>query len=231
MTRRFAISLAAATLLALAAAGAQAQPVPGDETTSPKAAMADSAAAAADSAAAERGAIAPAGDAAEAEPPDTLAAPRRAHRDPLDSDRFEVGAASVKGPFDLLGTFGYERFLLEAGPFEHLLHAEVTYGKSGYLKEGTLAAGWLLRPLRSYKAARRIRPIVEVGPELHLVFQAADITGFSDTAFHTRAYIKTHGIIGVEALVTRRWGIVVRGGASVPNHRPLDYAQAAIFLR
>jgi hypothetical protein len=234
--RRFFLGLAAAALLSLGApGGATAQPVPGQETPPPPAPP-DSAAA-----------IAPADSAATAAPadtsatlapgalgiihPDTLTAARRVRRDPFETDRFELGVATVKGPLGAIETFAYHRFLLERGPFEHSLHVEVSYGKSDYLTEGTASVAYLLRPTRSYRQEWRVRPIVEAGPAVHVTFQAADIVGFSDTAFHTRGFVKTEGYLGLEALLSRRWGVVVRGRMSVPDHRPLDYAQAAIFLR
>lgn len=233
--RRLLLGIAAASLLSLGVPGdASAQPVPGEETAPPPAAPDSAAFAPADSAET----AAPADTSATLVPgafgiihPDTVSAPRRARRDPLETDRFELGVATVKGPFDAIGTFAYHRFLLERGPFEHSLHVEVSYGKSGYLSEGTASVAYLIRPTRSYRQTSRVRPIVEAGPAVHVAFQAADIVGFSDTAFHTRSFVKTEGYLGVEALLSGRWGLVVRGRMSVPDHRPFDYAQAAIFLR
>lgn len=232
---------AVATLLALVPLRvAHAQPVPGDDTAPPLTAPPDSAAAATDSTGATadstagaplRGVTVPFNWSPASSPPDTTSVPHRARRDRLELDRFELGVASVKGPFDLLGTFAYHRFLFEGGPFEQSMHIEVSYGKAGYLKEGAVSLGYLLRPLATYRPSWRIRPIVEGGPALHVVFQAAEIVGFSENAFHEHAYLKSHGILGLEALLTDRWGIVVRGRITAPAHRPLDYAQAAIFLR
>ncbi|MGE5177160.1 MAG: hypothetical protein ACM3JJ_12405 [Hyphomicrobiales bacterium] len=242
LSRAFALApalLALAVLAALVPPGvAHAQPVPGETPPPPLAAPADSTAA--DSLAAPgdttnatplQGVTLPARAMEQPTAPDTLTVPRRERRNPLDIDRFELGVATVKGPFDALLTFGYHRFVMSGGPFDQWVHVEVSYGKAGYLKEGALNADYLFRPKATYKESWRIRPIVEGGPGFHMVFQVADIVGFSDSAFHTHAYLKTHGILGVEGLITRRWGVVVRGRISVPAHRPLDYAQAAIFLR
>jgi hypothetical protein len=231
---RWVPALLAAAFVALGPARwAEAQPVPGEDTAPPIAAPSDSTGAVVDSTTGEplRGVIVPLAGATAANAPDTTSTPRRARRDPLEVDRFELGAAMVKGPFDALVTFGYHRFLLEGGPFEQSLHVEASYGKAGYLTEGAVSVGYFFRPLGTYRTSWRIRPIVEAGPAFHIVLQSASIEGFGESAFHEHAYLKTHGILGLETLITSRWGVVVRGRISAPAHRPLDYAQAAIFLR
>ena len=161
------------------------------------------------------------------------AAPASETRDDrrLDRDRFEWGVAAVQGYFDGLGTFAYRRFLREGGPFQQNLAIELEAGKKGYLSEGSVGLLFLFRPLRTFRPEWRLRPLLEFGPGGHLVIQVADIEGFADTGFHSHAYAKMHAYAGVEALITRRWGILVRGRFTTPADRPLDYAQAAIFLR
>ena len=148
-----------------------------------------------------------------------------------ERDRFEFGAAVPEGYFDVLGTFAYRRLIYTSRVFSQSMQAEVTGGIQDYLTEGSLSLYYFLRPLKFYKEEWRVRPLLEVGPGLHIVVQTADIEGFSETAFHTRAYFKTHGYAGAEFLLSPKFGFLVRGRLSVPAHRPLDYAQAAIFLR
>lgn len=137
----------------------------------------------------------------------------------------------MQGFFDVGGSFAYRRYLGERWPFERAIMGELTGTKKSYLTEGTLSVFWLFRPLRSYRTSRRIRPIIEGGPGGHLVFQGAKVEGFDRSAYKAHVYLKTHAYAGVEVLATRRWGFLVRGRVSVPSHKPLDYAQAAIFLR
>ena len=175
----------------------------------------------------------PASDFAPVEPvePPSAASVAAADDQQLDRDRFEWGVAAVQGYFDGLGTFAYRRFLREGGPFQQNFVVELEAGKKGYLSEGAISLLYLFRPLRTFRPAWRIRPLFEVGPGGHLVIQVADIEGFADTGFHSHAYGKMHAYAGVEALISRRWGILVRGRFTTPANRPLDYAQAAIFLR
>ena len=149
----------------------------------------------------------------------------------IDNDRFELGAAIADGPFDLLGTFGYERYVQRGGPFEHWIHVEMTGGATPFLNEGTLSVAYLLRPLRTIRRTWAIRPILEAGPGAHLVVQVAEVQGFGETAFHSRLYVKTHAIAGLETMLGRHWGLVARGRFSVPAHHPFDYAQIALFRR
>ena len=148
-----------------------------------------------------------------------------------ERDRFEVGAAVPDGYFDVVGTFAYRRFIHESGQFEQSMQIEVTGMKKDYLIEGSLSLYYFLRPLITYRPEWRVRPLLEFGPGAHLVVQAADIIGFTETSYRARSYLKTHAYGGVEFLVTRKFGILVRGRLSVPAHHPLDYAQAAILLR
>lgn len=149
----------------------------------------------------------------------------------LDRDRFEWGVAAVPGYFDWIGTFGYRRFLREGGPFQQNVSVEIAGAKKGYLSEGAVSLLYLFRPLRTVRPGWRIRPLLEFGPGGHLVIQVADVAGFDDTGFHTNVYAKMHAYAGLEALISRRWGILVRGRFTFPADRPLDYAQAAVFLR
>lgn len=149
----------------------------------------------------------------------------------LDRDRFEWGVGIVDGYFDWVGTFAYRRFLREGGPFQQHVMIEVAGAKKDYLGEGAVSLLYLFRPLKTVRPGWRIRPLLEFGGGGHLVIQVADIAGFADTGFHTKVYGKVHAFAGLEALITRRWGILVRGRLTTPADHPLDYAQAAIFLR
>lgn len=149
----------------------------------------------------------------------------------LDRDRFEWGVGVVEGYFDWVGTFGYRRFLREGGPFQQNVMVEAAGAKKDYLSEGAVSLLYLFRPIKTVRPGWRVRPLLEFGGGGHLVIQVADIDGFADTGFHTKVYGKLHAFAGLEALITRRWGVLVRGRFTVPAERPLDYAQAAIFLR
>ncbi len=166
-----------------------------------------------------------------APPPTPAPSPDLTDDERLDRDRFEWGVAAVQGYFDGLGTFGYRRYLREGGPFQQNIALELQAGKKDYLSEGAFSLFYLFRPLRTFRPASRIRPLLEAGPGAHLVVQVADIEGFDDTGFHTKAYLKMHAYAGFEALLSRRWGILVRGRLTTPADRPFDYAQAAIFFR
>jgi hypothetical protein len=169
-----------------------------------------------------------------APPPDTpppQPVSSRLQRTAEERDRLELGAAIPRGDFDFLGTFGYRRFIREGGPFEQSILLELGGTAKDHLIEGSLSLYYFFRPLRSYKPEWKVRPIVEVGPGGHVVVQSADIEGFDDSAFHSQGYLKTHLYLGFEVLLSDKLGFLVRGRATVPEHRPLDYAQAAIFLR
>jgi hypothetical protein len=149
-----------------------------------------------------------------------------------DKDRFELGAAVVSGPFDAIGTFGYHRFLRQGGnPFEFWMHLELAGGGRGYLREGAASVAVLMRPTFAIHRDWPIRPILEFGPAGHVVMQVAEIRGFGENSFHTHAYLKTHGYAGFDIPLGARVGLVARGRISIPAHRPLDYAQIALFLR
>jgi len=164
-------------------------------------------------------------------PPPAKPVTSRIGRTGEERDRFELGAAVPEGYFELLGTFAYRRFIHQSSVFDQSMQIELTGTKRDYLTEGTLTLYYFLRPLITYKQEWRLRPLLEIGPGAHLAIQTADIVGFSETGFHARAYLKTHAYGGAEFLLTPRFGFLVRGRFSVPAHRPLDYAQAAIFLR
>jgi len=152
-------------------------------------------------------------------------------RTPEERDRIELGAAMPDDYFDVLGTFGYRRFIRERAPFEQSIQIEVAAGKKDYLTEGALSLYYLFRPLKSYRESWKLRPLLEAGPGAHVVVQSAELTGLNETSFHAHAYLKAHLYGGAEYLLTRRVGFLVRGRITVPAHRPADYAQAAIFLR
>jgi len=223
LTRAGRLALALSTLLIVAAAASAAfaqEATPPDSVAAPVAAPV----------------VAPDSTIDLTPPPaEGTAAPKPAEEEAgserLDRDRFEFGVAVVEGYFDWLGTFGYRRFLREGGPFQQNIVLELEAGKKGYLSEGAFSFLYLFRPLRTFHPEWRLRPLLEAGPGAHLVIQVADIEGFSDTGFHTKVYGKLHAYAGFEALVGRRWGILVRGRLIAPADRPLDYAQAAIFLR
>ena len=219
--RRGALQLLALILLAAAyallAGDACAQPLPESTAATPPAAIASPP---------DTAAIAP--TAAIVPPAAKQIAPPRSGE---ETDRFELGVGAMGGFFDVGGSFAYRRYLGERWPFERTVMCELTGTKRSHITEGTVSTYWLFRPLRSYSMSRKIRPLIEAGPGAHLVFQAADIEGFARSAYEAHVYIKTHAYAGVEVLATRRWGFLVRGRVSIPSHQPLDYAQAAIFLR
>jgi hypothetical protein len=148
-----------------------------------------------------------------------------------ERDRFEFGAGVVRGFFDANGTLAYRRFLSERGALERSLMGELSGTTKNQLTEGVVSLYLLLRPVPTYRQSWRIRPLLEFGPALHTVVQGAKLEGLNRTRFTAHVYAKTHGYAGFEALVTNRFGFLVRGRVSVPSHRPFDYAQAAIFLR
>lgn len=152
-------------------------------------------------------------------------------RTPEERDRIELGAAMPQDYFDVLGTFGYRRFVRERAPFEQSIQIEAAAGKKDYVTEGSLSFYYLFRPLKSYRESWKLRPLLEAGPGAHVVVQSADLVGFTETSFHVHGYLKTHLYAGTEYLLTRRVGFLLRGRISVPAHHPADYAQAAIFLR
>ncbi len=168
---------------------------------------------------------------APATPATPAARPRRGASVGPDLDRVELGAAAVQGYFSTVGTVAYRRFALEHGALQHWVVGEMTGTKRVDLWEGTASAYWMVRHRLTYRPQWRLRPLLEVGPGLHLAVQAARIRGFSTTPFHARVFVKTHAYAGAEFLVTCRLGLLVRGRMTVPNHQPFDYAQAAIFLR
>ncbi len=174
---------------------------------------------------------APPGGAPGTPPAQARPRPRRGASVGPDMDRVELGAATVQGYFSTVGTVAYRRFALEHGLLQHWVMGEMTGTKHVDLWEGTMSAYWLVRHVRTYRPSWRLRPLLEVGPGLHLAVQAARIRGFSTTPFHARVFVKTHAYAGFEFIATRRLGLLVRGRLTVPNHQPFDYAQAAIFLR
>jgi hypothetical protein len=148
-----------------------------------------------------------------------------------ERDRVELGAGVVQGFFDVVGSLGYRRFIGQRGAFERSFHGELTGTAKEHLTEGIASAYLLFRPIGSYRQTWRIRPLIEGGPGLHLVVQAASIEGFQRTNYKAHAYIKSHAYGGFEILVMNRLGFLVRGRLSIPSRHPFDYAQAAIFLR
>ena len=150
---------------------------------------------------------------------------------PEDRDRFEFGAGPVQGFFTVLGSVAYRRWLGQGPVFEQNLMLEVTGSAKDQITEGALGIYVLMRPSFTYKESWRIRPLLEVGPGAHTVVQVASLEGLSRTLYKSQVYVKTHAYAGFEAQISRRFGLLVRGRVSVPSHRPMDYAQAAIFLR
>ena len=148
-----------------------------------------------------------------------------------EQDRFELGAGVVRGFFDANGTFAYRRFLSERGALERSIMGELSGSAKDQLTEGVASFYLLLRPIATYRQSWRLRPLLEFGPSVHTVVQVASLEGLNRTSYKAHVYAKTHAYAGFEALVTPRFGFLVRGRMSVPSHRPFDYAQAAIFLR
>jgi len=146
-------------------------------------------------------------------------------------DRFELGGGVVQGFFDAVGSFGYRRSIGVGQQFERSLMAELTGAAKDQLTEGVLSAYFLFRPLVTFRESWRLRPLVEVGPGVHTVFQVASLEGLNRTRYKSQVYLKAHAYAGFEVLASNRVGFLVRGRLSAPSHRPLDYAQAAIFLR
>ena len=148
-----------------------------------------------------------------------------------ERDRFEFGAGVVRGFFNANGTLAYRRFLSERGALERSLMGELSGTTKNQLTEAVVSIYLLLRPVPTYRQSWRIRPLLEFGPAVHTVVQGASLEGLNRTRYTAHVYAKTHGYAGFEALVTNRFGFLVRGRVSVPSHRPFDYPQAAIFLR
>lgn len=238
---RSATAAALAALLLAAGAGGMARPAraqaPADSVGaaphgSPGAAPRDSVTTPAPaSVAAPATSSAPASTPSDTAGARATARPRRGASVGPDLDRVELGGAAVQGYFSTVGTVAYRRFALERGLLQHWVMGELTGTKRVDLWEGTMSAYWLVRHRATYKPSWRLRPLLEAGPGLHLAVQAARIRGFSTTPFHARVFVKTHAYAGLEFLVSQRFGLLVRGRLTVPNHQPFDYAQAAIFLR
>jgi len=149
----------------------------------------------------------------------------------LDRDRVEIGAGPAEGYFDAVGALGYRRYVRERSGWAQFAVGELSGANKDYLSEGTASVYYFFRNRRTFRPEWRIRPILEGGPGVHLAVQSAHLSGFSERPFHAKVFLKAHAYAGVEALVTPRVGFLVRGRLSVPEHRPLDYAQAAIFFR
>lgn len=199
-------------------------------------APADSAAAAAPAAPAETSAAGRAEAAPDAAAPrDSLPAKSRLRGprfDPgLDRDRVEIGAGPVQGYFDAVGSLGYRRYVRERRGWAQFAVGELSGANQDYLTEGTASAYYLFRNRRTWRPEWRLRPILEGGLGAHIAVQSAHLSGFNERPFHAKAFLKAHAYAGVEALLTPRVGLLIRGRMSVPDHRPLDYAQAAIFFR
>jgi hypothetical protein len=149
----------------------------------------------------------------------------------LDRDRVEIGVGPAQGYFDAVVTLGYRRYVRERRGWAQFAVGELSGSKRDYLTEGVGSAYYLFRNLRTWHPDQRVRPILEAGPGVHLAVQSAHLVGFNERPFHAKVFLKLHAYAGVEALLTPRTGILLRGRVSVPEHRPLDYAQAAIFFR
>jgi hypothetical protein len=150
---------------------------------------------------------------------------------PEDRDRFEFGAGPVQGFFGILGNVSYRRWLGQGPVFEQSLMLEVSGSAKDQLTEGALGIYLFMRPSFTYKESWRIRPLLEFGPAAHTVVQVASLEGLSRTLYKSEVYVKTHAYAGFEVVLSRKVGFLVRGRISAPSHRPMDYAQAAIFLK
>jgi hypothetical protein len=157
--------------------------------------------------------------------------PASLYRPGLDRHRVEIGAGPVYGYFDAVGTFGYRHYVRERHGWAQFAVGEVSGTTKGYLSEGVLSVYYLVRNIHTWKPEQRVRPILEAGPGAHLAVQSAHLVGFNERPFHAKVFLKAHLYVGVEALASRRVGFLVRGRLSVPDHRPMDYAQAAVFFR
>ena len=164
-------------------------------------------------------------------PPEAPRVTSKLTRTGEETDRFELGVGVVHGFFDAVGSFAYRRLIGQSSKFEESIMGELTGTSKQQLTEGAFAAYLLLRPVKSYRESSRIRPLVEFGPGLHTVVQVASLEGLNRTRYKSQLYLKTHVYGGIEAIVTRRLGFLVRGRVSYPSHRPFDYAQAAILFR
>ena len=232
--RRFAAAAALAMLLALSPAWARAQAPasPSDSSVSVPAPAPTPVPVVTDS----TGAFPNPGVGEQVYPPATPPAPHgkvESHlvRTAEERDRFEIGAARPNEFFDVIGTIGYRRFLRYGGPFEQSMQFEIAGTWKDYLAEGSAGVYYLLRPIKSYKEEWKVRPLIEAGPGGHLTVQVASIEGFNDQTFHAKAFLKAHLYAGAEFLLSRKWGFLVRGRLTAPEHKPFDYAQAAILLR
>ncbi len=137
----------------------------------------------------------------------------------------------MQGFFRILGSVAYRRWVGQGPVFEQNMMLEVSGSAKKQLTEGAFGFYLFMRPSLTYRDSWRIRPLIEFGPAAHAVVQVASLEGLGRTLYRSEVYVKTHGYVGAEALVSRRIGLLIRGRVSVPSHRPMDYAQAAIFLR
>jgi hypothetical protein len=149
----------------------------------------------------------------------------------LDRDRVEIGVGPVQGYFDAVAAVGYRRYVRERRGWAQFAVGELSGSKRDYLTEGVGSAYYLFRNRHTWHPDQRVRPILEGGPGIHLAVQSAHLVGFNERPFHAKVFLKLHAYAGVEALLTPRTGFLIRARLSVPEHRPLDYAQAAIFFR
>jgi hypothetical protein len=143
----------------------------------------------------------------------------------------ELGGGLVNGYFDAVGSLGYRRYVRERRGWTQFAMGELSGTSKGYLTEGTASLYYFFRHRRTWHPEQRVNPLLEAGPGLHLAVQSAHLYGFNERPFHARLLLKAHVYVGVEALLSPRTGILLRGRMSIPEHRPLDYAQAAIFFR
>jgi len=148
-----------------------------------------------------------------------------------DRDRFEVGVGAAKGYFDVLGTIGFRCFVRERTGWIQNFQVQASGSQKSHLTAATVSLYYLLRPRFSDRPGWAVRPILEGGVGTHLTVEGASMPEVDETAFHARAYLKTHFYLGGEFLATDRIGIAVRGRMTLPEYRPLDYAEAVIFLR
>lgn len=148
-----------------------------------------------------------------------------------ERDRLELGGGVAKGFFDVVGSLAYRRFMGESRTIDRSLMMELTGSAKDQLTEGVLSVYLLLRPKATYRESQRIRPLIEFGPAVHTVLQVASLEGLNKTRYKSQIYIKSHAYAGFEVLATNKVGFLIRGRFTVPSHRPMDYAQAAIFLR
>lgn len=145
--------------------------------------------------------------------------------------RWEAGVAHPREYFEWLATAAYHRRVRLAEPLAHLVRAEVAGGSRGYLSEGSASLYYLFEPVAFARSAGRAQTAIDFGPGGHIVVQSASIDGFDESSVHAEVFLKAHAYAWVIVGVGSRVAVGLSGRLSIPNHRPLDYAQAAVLFK